>query len=64
MILIIPHGDFNEMKPELGFDRALRFTDGSAENDFIEFFNHLAGAKRTECTALLAGRAGRMLFCG
>jgi hypothetical protein len=50
------------METELRFDGALHFADRRAEDDFIKFLHHLAGAEGAEGSAFAAGGTGRMHF--
>lgn len=46
------------MKSELSLDRAEYFSNGIAENNFVELLDHLAGAEFSEIASrALAGRA-------
>jgi len=47
-------GNFNQMEPELGLHRTVHHANGIAEDNLIEFFDHLALGKRAQVTPLLA----------
>ena len=51
------------MIAELGLHRALDFVDVGAEDDLVEFGDHLAWTERAEITTAFTGRTGRM-FAG
>ena len=52
--------DFHQVVAELRFNRSLNFADRSAENDFIEFLNHLSRPERTQGSALRTRRTAGM----
>ncbi|MDT4854082.1 hypothetical protein FQZ97_883690 [compost metagenome] len=50
------------MVAELGFHRALHDVERGAEDDGVEFLDHLAAAEGAEVAAVAAGGAGGVLF--
>ena len=50
------------MVAELRLDRAVDLSDSFVKDHRVELLDHLARAKFTKCTALLAGRARRVLL--
>ena len=62
-VLVLAAGDFDQVIAKLSLYRALHDIDGSAENDLVEFTDHLARTERAQIAAVAAGRAAGMLFC-
>ena len=62
MLSIDPFGHFNQMIPELGFDRAVDLADLLGENDLVELRDHLAAGKFPEFAAAFSRRALGMGF--
>ena len=54
---VLTAGHFEQVVAELGLDRALHGVDRGAEDDGVEFLDHLAWAEGAQVAALAAGWA-------
>ena len=57
--LVFATGDFDQVVAKCRLDRAQHFVQVAAENDFVEFLNHLPRTELPEVTSRFSGRAGR-----